>query len=51
MTPEQDVISLAPTSPSSQDTAKSWSLSLDWLAVITAAILAVIVFFGLQVTW
>ena len=49
MTTEHDVISTVP--PTSQDTGKSWNLSLDWWAVIAALILAVIVFFGLQVTW
>ena len=49
MTTEQEVI--IPATPTSQGTSKSWNLSIDWWAVISALILAVIVLFGLQVAW
>jgi hypothetical protein len=49
MTTEQDAIT--PVTPPAQSASKSWNLSLDWWAVISALILAVIVFFGLQVAW
>lgn len=49
MTTEQDIV--IPTTSAQEPNHQSWKLSLDWWAVISALVLAVIVYIGVQVTW